>query len=134
MIFKCLDGTETTLNIQSIHYPVRNKEECKSNLQYEVGEKLSKLFPQFSLLEEFTIPKTRLRLDFFLPQIKIAVEVQGAQHSTWNSFFYNTVGDFRRAQQRDEEKVLWCKLNDIQLIQVESEEDVRDKISKLLTP
>ncbi len=60
--------------------------------------------------------KTEVYLDFYLPSLSTAIEVQGQQHYKYSSFFYKSKLDFLKAQQRDRNKAEWCGINGIKLI------------------
>lgn len=58
--------------------------------------------------------KGQLSLDFFLPEINLAIECQGKQHfglGGWNKNY-----DFEKQFQRDKWKLEQCKKNDVKLI------------------
>ena len=57
---------------------------------------------------------------YYLPQRKIAFEIQGEQHSEMNPFFHDSVEDFEKQLHRDEIKELFCELNNIKLIKLHS--------------
>jgi len=90
---------------------------------------LSKRYPLDPILEDVTIPKTRMSLDFFLPQRSIAVEIQGQQHYTQNSFFHKTKADFLKQKKRDSDKSFFCELNGIQLIVISKPEELMEYIN-----
>jgi very-short-patch-repair endonuclease len=65
-------------------------------------------------------------LDFFLPQEKIAVEVQGQQHYELNTFYHKNRLDFINQLSRDKQKREFCERNNIRLIELpynESDEE-----------
>lgn len=83
------------------------------------------------VLEEFYVPGEKLYIDFFLPRKKIAVEVMGEQHYAFSRHFHGTYDNFKRSQERDNRKSLWCTMNDINLIRIrpdDSEEECRNKL------
>jgi len=79
-----------------------------------------KLYPSYSILEEFGIPDSRLSLDFFIPSLRLAFEFQGVQHDEFNKHFHGDSGGFKRQQKRDAQKAAWCDMNDIRLIEIRS--------------
>ena len=48
------------------------------------------------------------RYDFYLPELNTVIEVNGAQHYTYNSKFYKTKSDFLKAQERDRRKISYA--------------------------
>jgi hypothetical protein len=46
----------------------------------------------------------------------MAFEVHGEQHYEYCPFFHKSKADFLKAKARDEDKIEWCRINDIQII------------------
>ena len=101
-------------------WPMKSKAACRSKIQYSIGQMIYLKYPLDPILEDITIPDTRLSLDFYLPQRKIAFEIQGEQHSEMNPFFHDSIEDFEKQLHRDEIKELFCELNNIKLIKLHS--------------
>lgn len=75
-------------------------------------------FRAFPLELEYHIGN-RLRLDFYIPGLYTAFEVDGVQHEEVIGLFHKgSQEEFDKAKQRDEDKEQWCKENDILLIRV----------------
>lgn len=77
----------------------------------------------YRILEEVKLPgstlshrKSVLYLDFFIPVIKVGVEVHGKQHYEFIPFFHKNMTDYLLAMNRDDDKADWCELNNIKLI------------------
>lgn len=88
-----------------------------------------------------------LELDFYIPQLKVAIEVQGIQHYEHVPFFHPTVEDFEERQKTDALKRLVCDKHGIWLYEVFDElsadyavEEIKKKherlcqVSELLPP
>lgn len=112
MDFVCLDGSLATVELKPSKYPARNI----SEKQTAARERIKREFGDQVILEEFPIPKSQLRLDFFLPKINVAIEVHGRQHFEFVKHFHGTKKKFAEAKRRDELKAKWCDMNDIELI------------------
>ena len=112
MDFVCFDGSIISIEINPAKYPARKI----SDVQTAARERIKREFGDQIILEEFTIPKSQLRLDFYLPNINIAVEVHGRQHYEFVKHFHGTKKKFTEAQHRDDKKQWWCELNEIELI------------------
>lgn len=125
MKIKSLSGRNHVLTFSS---GLRSEAACKSKFQYACGQLLKKKYPFDNIYEEVSIPEDRLVIDFFIPSRKIAVECQGAQHSKHVRFFHNTLEAFHRAQARDNDKKLWCDLNNIILLQVDSVKELEEAL------
>ena len=92
----------------------------------------------YRILEEVKLPgstlayrRSVLYLDFLIPVIKVGIEVHGKQHYEHIPFFHNNITDYLLAMNRDDDKVDWCKLNDIKLIVLkysDSDDDWRQTI------
>ncbi len=121
------DSNESvTWDIKPSRYPIKSQAACRSKRQYEVGQILKQRYKLDSILEDVTIPGTRLSLDFYLPQRQIAVEVQGEQHGEFNPFFHEDMSDFNAQQDRDAQKLQFCELNNIKLLTFDNAEEARE--------
>lgn len=75
------------------------------------------------ILREYPVGD-RLRLDFYIPDLKIGFEYHGIQHSTFNSFFYKDEGEFREAKKRDVYKAQFCAEQNIAFVEIWHYEDL----------
>jgi len=117
MRFICLDGSEISIDISSANYPRRYD---VSKAQLRVGDFLEEILPNQNILEEFVIPKSGgLRIDFFLPIMKVAVEVDGGQHKKLTPHFHKNKAGFELAQKNDKLKNEWCRINGVRIIRVD---------------
>ena len=99
----------------------------KSKRQREVKKFLKKYWQNNVVFEEFPVAGTRLSIDFYNANKKIAVEVQGSQHTKYNSFFHGGhKNNYLEQLKRDEMKFKFCELNDICLIEI-YDNDIIDK-------
>lgn len=121
-----LDGKSHSVNIAQNNYPLRSRAACKSELQFQCGQLLRTKYPSQVILEEFPVPGSRLKLDFFLPTLRVAVEVHGAQHDSFNKHFHGNLKGFHQSRHRDGDKASWCEINDITLYEVRSVEEMQD--------
>ena len=134
-----LNGREYNLNLQ--RYKVY-KNDTKKKSTYHIGARkiLRELFSGYNILEEVKLPgstathrRSVLYLDFFLPNLMLAVEVHGRQHYEYVPFFHKSKAGFVKSLARDEDKKDWCELNDIRLIvlsYLDSKEDWRKSLAK----
>lgn len=89
-----------------------------------VGNLLDKNFPEYTIRENYypdwlvSSNLTRLELDFYIEELKIAFEVQGDQHFKFTPYFHKTIDDFERRKLYDQEKKDLCYGNSVRLIEV----------------
>lgn len=98
----------------------------RSKFQQEVKQFLRKHWLQNIVFEEFPIVGTRLTLDFYNANKKIAIEVQGRQHTSYVEFFHQNRMNFLHQLKRDKNKERFCELNEITLVTI-YENDIIDK-------
>jgi hypothetical protein len=132
-----LNGREYNLNLQK--YDVKANDKRKRSKHHVRARKLIKeVYHSYRILEEVKLPgstsahkRSVLYLDFFIPNIRKAVEVHGRQHYEHIPFFHKSKADFILAKARDEDKIEWCELNDIEIITLKfcgSDDDWRKSI------
>lgn len=123
-------------------YNVFNDDKRKrSKFHVRARNLLKELFNSYRILEEVKLPgstelhrKSVLYLDFYVPSIKLAIEVHGQQHYEFCTFFHKNKADFLKAKARDEDKIYWCELNDIRLITLkysESDDEWKQRIKSV---
>lgn len=114
----------------------KGKIQHKSSFHLQARKILSKAYPTMQILEEVPIPLRRsetLYLDFYLPLLKMAVEVHGEQHYKFIPFYHNSRISFLKSQKRDNDKQEWCAKNGIKHIvlgHMESQEEWEQRISR----
>ena len=98
----------------------------RSKFQIEVKHFLQTYWENNIVFEEFPIVGTRLTLDFYNANKKIAVEVQGRQHTKYIEFFHQNKMNFLHQLKRDQVKERFCELNTITLVTI-YENDIINK-------
>jgi very-short-patch-repair endonuclease len=88
---------------------------------------LSQQYPYDQIFEEVYVLGENLYLDFFIPSLKLVVEVNGRQHETFVPHFHGTKRDFILQQQRDRRKAEWCLKNGFEF-RVYTEGDIRNGV------
>lgn len=122
-----LNNREYNLNL-SKH--IKNKlQSNKSSLHLKARELLSECFHGYEIYEEVKLPgstnpknKSVLFLDFFIPSLKIGVEVHGRQHFEYTPYFHKDKLGFLNHLYRDGLKTEWCEKNEIKLIELKYDE------------
>jgi hypothetical protein len=114
------NGREYNLDLKKY---IRNHRSKRSQYHVLARGVINEVFNGYNILEEVKLPGSRdpakksvLYLDFFIPNIRMAVEVHGEQHYKYVPFFHKSKAGFLQAQTRDRIKVEWCELNSIELI------------------
>lgn len=103
---------------------------------YYIGERLVEDYlieHKIKFIAQYSFKNTeisRLRFDFYLPDLNIVIEYQGEQHYRAVSYWG---GEKRFAQQQknDQRKRDFCKENNIQEIEISYKENVIDVLDKL---
>ena len=94
-----------------------------SKLQTRTKNLLRFYWSNYLVLEEFIIPGSLLRIDFLNVSKRIAIEIDGPQHDTFNKHFYSdSLLAFKDAIKRDFRKMEWCEQNNIKLITLKEED------------
>jgi hypothetical protein len=95
---------------------------------YVVGKILKHMFPYHKVEEEQPIGK--LWIDWIIPQLNIAVEVHGIQHSQQSDFYHKTKHDFVKGQENDWSKSEMLESQSISLIVVYHDEKISINLIK----
>jgi hypothetical protein len=118
MKFKTLNGKERFLR-NAKKYAINWEGKSKSNIQRAVKEFLYRYWHRDIVFEELRIVGTRLSLDIYNANKKIAVEVQGRQHQTYNPYFHgNDRRNWLSQLKRDDLKLNFCLTNGITLVEI----------------
>jgi len=122
-----IDDKEYKFPVDRSAYPLRSEAGCRSGVQYRCGQVLASIYPFDPILEDVPVPpRAQFYLDFWLPKRKLAIEVQGEQHTTYTPFFHGTKDKYYRAMSRDRGKLAFCEKNDITLYCVDSPEQLKE--------
>lgn len=112
-----LNDNQYFLNL-SKYIPKKENDKNKSKLHLETRALIKKIYPVEIILEEVPLKGTRMFIDLFLPFKLKMFEIQGAQHTLYNNFFYNNKLEFYKSKKRDALKRDWCTKNHIKLIEL----------------
>jgi hypothetical protein len=94
----------------------------RSKIQFKIKQFLKEYWQNHIVYEEFPVYGTRLKVDILNATKKIAVEVNGNQHTSFNKFFHKTRMNYLLSLKRDHKKLEWLKTNDFELIEIEQKE------------
>lgn len=118
MKFKTLNGKERILR-NAKKYIINWESKSKSNIQWRVKQFLLPYWKHDVVFEELKVVGSRLSLDFYNANKKIAVEVQGKQHQTYNPYFHASNRQNWLSQlKRDDLKLQFCLTNSIKLVEI----------------
>lgn len=119
--------------VRSVKFPQKYridwKKKSRSKIQFNAKRFLSKFWKKHVVFEEFPVAGTRLTFDFFNATEKVAIEVQGQQHTKYTPFFHGKYKiNYIDQLKRDKQKLDFCKMNDIKLVEIY----YNDELSKQL--
>lgn len=92
----------------------------RSKFQNRVKDFLKPYWKNDIVFEEFRIVGSRLSLDFYNANKKIAVEVQGDQHTKYVKHFHKNRLKYLDQLKRDQKKLDFCEFNGIKLVEIYS--------------
>lgn len=123
--FQGIDGKEYQLDPKTFNHPLKSKEACKSNIQWECGQYLKQKFPFTPILEELYVPGHAFYFDFFLPTFQMVFEIDGGQHEKYTPFFHKSEKLFAQAKMRDKNKKYLCEINKWTLHRIKSLDELK---------
>jgi hypothetical protein len=95
----------------------------RSKLQFNTKQFLKTVWDGQIVYEEFPVFGSKMKVDFLNATKKIAIEVNGPQHSSFNKFFHNNSRmNYLESLKRDHQKSLWLDQNNFTLIELEKKE------------
>jgi len=130
MKFKTLFGAERSIKNPK-KYLIDWKASSKSKIQFETKNFLNKFWKNHIVFEEFPVAGTKLSIDFFNATKRIAIEVQGEQHTRYTPFFHgNHKSNYIDQLKRDRDKLDFCRINEIKLVEVYYNDEINLKLFK----
>ena len=100
----------------------------RSKFQTSVKKFLRPYWEHDIVFEEFRVVGTRLTLDFYNASKKIAVEVQGEQHTKYVKFFHKNPFKYSDQLKRDELKFKFCEINNIKLAEIYPKDEINASV------
>jgi len=114
-------GRLVSKNVQK--YRVKWEGKCRSNIQFKVKQFFKPYWINHICYEEFPVYGTRMKVDMINMTKRIAVEVQGAQHESFNKFFHgNSRAKYLASIKRDYEKRIWLENNNFKVLEIREED------------
>lgn len=118
---KFLDPLGRPRNLKSAKkYLINWEADSRSKFQNRVKNFLKPYWKNDIVFEEFRIVGTKLSLDFYNANKKVAVEVQGDQHIKYVKHFHKNRLKYLDQLKRDDKKLDFCNFNGIKLVEVYS--------------
>lgn len=128
MIFKTLNGSQKRLP-KSKNYIIKWDQPSRSKRQYAVKQFLKKYWQEDFVFEELPMAGTRLSFDFYNSSKRVMVEVQGGQHLKYTPFFHGKAkSQFVSQIRRDNEKLKFCKLNNIPMVEIYPKDEINEDL------
>ena len=132
MKFKTLTGAVRTIP-KVKNYLIDWEGKSRSQIQKATKDFLKDYWGKHVVFEEFPVAGTKMSLDFYNANKKIAIEVQGQQHTKYTPFFHgNNKYNYINQLRRDQEKQNFCEINNIQLVEIYSTDELTKDFFKKL--
>ena len=103
-------------------YLIDWSKKSRSKIQFKIKQFLKEYWQNHIVYEEFPVYGTRLKVDILNATKKIAIEVNGNQHTSFNKFFHKTRINYLQSLKRDHKKLEWLRINNFELIEIEEKE------------
>lgn len=100
-------------------YLINWKGKCRSKFQEAVKAFMEPHWSYCIVYEEFPVYGTQMKVDILNSTKKIAIEVNGDQHYSYNKFFHgNSIENYSKSLERDTMKLEWLEKNGYQLAEI----------------
>ena len=132
MIFVSISGREQKMK-NPTKYLIKWDKKCRSKIQKRVKDLIKSYWSSDVVFEEFPVLGSRMTIDFYNANKKIAIEVDGSQHYKYNKFFHsNSRHKFLEQLKRDEKKEIFCEMNKIKLVRIIESDILNEDLLKEL--
>ena len=112
-----VNGTLVNKNVRK--YLINWDGKSRSKLQYKFKQFLYPYWKNHIVYEEFPVYGSMLKVDLLNATKKIAVEIQGNQHESFNKFFHdNSRLKYLQSIKRDVKKVKWLEMNEFKFLEL----------------
>ena len=98
---------------------IKWQDKSRSKLQFDFKQFFYPYWKNQIVYEEFPVYGTLLKVDFLNATKKIAVEIQGNQHESFNKFFHdNSRLKYLQSIKRDVQKSKWLEMNNFKFLEL----------------
>jgi len=112
-----VNGTLVNKNVRK--YLIDWQGKSRSKLQYNFKQFFYPYWKNHIVYEEFPVYGSMLKVDFLNATKKIAIEIQGDQHESFNKFFHNDSRlKYLQSIKRDVKKEKWLELNKFKFLEL----------------
>jgi hypothetical protein len=112
-----INGKLVNKNVRN--YLVDWQGKSRSKLQFKFKEFFYPYWKNHIVYEEFPVYGSMLKVDLLNATKKIAVEIQGNQHESFNKFFHdNSRLKYLQSIKRDVKKVKWLEMNEFKFLEL----------------
>ncbi len=112
-----VNGTLVNKNVRN--YLIDWQGKSRSKLQFKFKEFFYSYWKNHIVYEEFPVYGSMLKVDLLNATKKIAVEIQGNQHESFNKFFHdNSRLKYLQSIKRDVKKVKWLEMNEFKFLEL----------------
>ena len=94
----------------------------RSKFQFRVKQLLRPFWQNQIVYEEFPVYGSLMRVDILNATKRIAIEVNGRQHSEFVPFFHKSRSEYLKSIKRDHQKTEWLEKNNFKLLEVEEKD------------
>ena len=115
-----IKGKLVTKNVSK--YLINWNKKCKSQIQLDTKQFLKPYWFPCIVYEEFPVYGSLLKVDILNATLKIAVEVNGTQHSEFHYFHNHNPQEYLNGVKRDIQKVTWLESNGFKLVEINWDE------------
>jgi very-short-patch-repair endonuclease len=94
----------------------------RSKFQFKVKQLLRPYWQNQIVYEEFPVYGSRMRVDILNATKRIAIEVNGRQHSEFVPYFHKSRAEYLKSIKRDHQKTEWLEKNGFNLLEIEEKD------------
>ncbi|MDO8610085.1 MAG: hypothetical protein Q7R95_06025 [bacterium] len=116
-------NSQKTVLLKINKYKIDWENDGNSSLETRFRDLIYPFWKNHIVLFQLIIPSSLLKIDFLNCNKKLAVEINGPQHNSFNKFFHNNSrANYLSSIKRDLIKIKWLEDNNIQLLELQEED------------